>query len=235
MDNVKVKLLYKNSRYRIILLDSEYYLIDLDKSIVGYVFFMLNWFVPQIIYKIDERTADDLIVQRIDDNDKKNLSWIKLMSVILVFNIVIPSVINSFNNTKDVTYNQLQQFGDNVLLIPPWTYAVSIMISLLIPVLSIRIFFSLQEKKKMLKKVDYAKLCSYKIKIKPISMINNLKNLTVYIFFSLFLIIASILSVLLEGYWLISLCFTMIALICSMTNRLYLSASNYKIRFIKEK
>lgn len=72
----------------------------------------------------------------------------------------------------------------------------------------------------MLKRIKYDELSVTQIKVRPGSLVDTLKNLGVYFMFLSLVIIAGFLLVIMEGYWIISLCFVMLCLLYLSTNHL---------------
>lgn len=235
MEKATVKFILKNNRYRLIHTKSNYYLIDADHSIWGYIFFFFNWFIPQKAYIIDERTADDLVVQRL--NAKRQNSFPKfgigiMMAVLAAF---IPNIFQYFGSESKVTYEALHQFGDTLFVIPSTTYIIFLLASVVAPAVLFRAYLSIRSKKRLLETLDIDKLPVIKMNILPIKVANVLKAIGVYVFFGFLLFATAFLLIILDGYWIISLSLTVIFLLFSLTNYLSVIPGDYKIRNIKEK
>lgn len=69
-----VKRVYKNSRYRLIIFNNEYYLIDLDENKILFIFPFLFYFFTHKIYKINN---DEVINLVIPENLKINAARLK--------------------------------------------------------------------------------------------------------------------------------------------------------------
>lgn len=221
MKNAIVKLLYKNNRFRIVQSDTNYYLLDSDRPILGYVCFLFNWLIPQKVYVIDEQTADDLITQHIGSEKKNWLSLIWQTSIVIFFSLIIPQLLkSSYSN-----FIQFYQLKDVVLTL----------VAASLPAFIVRVYQSKQSKKSLRLKIKYHELPRTMIILKPITWSQAFKSLGIYLFFGLFVIISGLLLIILEGYWLISLCFLMILSLFSLTNKLAVIAGDYKISYTKEK
>lgn len=51
---------FKNIRYKIIRVNEDYYILDMDQSIWTIIFPFLFWFIPHTVYKIDRYTFEEL-------------------------------------------------------------------------------------------------------------------------------------------------------------------------------
>lgn len=69
-----VKRVYKNSRYRLINFNNDYYLIDLDENKILFIFPFLFYFFTHKIYKINN---DEVINLVIPENLRKNAESLK--------------------------------------------------------------------------------------------------------------------------------------------------------------
>ena len=56
----RVEFLTKNRRYRIVYMDGEYYILDMEKSFWLIFLPILIWLIPQKIYKIDVEIVKQL-------------------------------------------------------------------------------------------------------------------------------------------------------------------------------
>lgn len=205
--NAAVKPLYKNNRYRIIQIQSDYYLYDADKSLLGFVFFPLNWLIPQTAYAVDERTADDVVVQHVDA--KRSGSALVILFLLLLFSLLI-SFFGSYNFST-----------------------LLVLIVVLIPSV-IRFYLAYKDKRKLLKTVNYTELPAVKIKLIPSSRSDILKRVAFYFFFLAVALLALWLFIVLQGNWVISLCFIILMLLFLLTNNLAVVIGDYKVHLEKE-
>lgn len=235
MEKANVKSPYKNNRYRVVYSYSNCYLIDVDSSWLGYIFFGLNWLVPQKAYILEERDVDDLLAQHIEKRKYKKMSLILSTLAILLFNLILPTTINILYKHSDINYSQLHQFGNSIIEVPSITHSVLLLLSVSTSAVITRIISSKQSKKKILNKLKYNNLPIIKIRITPVSMFAVVKSLSIYILFVLLVISAAFLIVILEGYLIISLCFSLLLWLFLLTNYLSINVGTYKIRKIKEK
>ncbi|NJH66259.1 DUF443 family protein [Staphylococcus agnetis] len=78
-----------NVRYKLLHVNNEYYLIDLQKNILSYVFPMINWF-PKSCYKIDSEAYEKLLNKGV--YKKSNTSMI--MGCIVLFSVLLRPLLN---------------------------------------------------------------------------------------------------------------------------------------------
>ncbi|MGX7119138.1 DUF443 family protein [Enterococcus rotai] len=223
------KPLYNNHRYNVIHSQSNYYLIDKDSSFLGYFFFGLNWLMPQKAYILNKSQADDLLAHRVETKNRKVLSSILIVLMILIFNIVLPKLLTLFYASTSIENSRIIEIGNTVMMIPPSRYIFMLLLITLFPALIIRVFWSFQSKKSMLKIIKYDELSVTQIKVRPGSLVDTLKKLGVYFMFLSLVIIAGFLLVITEGYWIISLCLVMLFLLFLLTNHLSINTGKYKI------
>lgn len=69
-----VKRVYKNSRYRLINFNNEYYLIDLDENKILFIFPFLFYFFTHKMYKVNNDEVMNLVIPK---NFKKNAERLK--------------------------------------------------------------------------------------------------------------------------------------------------------------
>lgn len=230
MKKATIEGIYKNNRYRVINSESKEYLIDADTSILGYICFALNWVVPQKVYSLNERDADDLKVQRVESHKLNGVHLAMLVLAIGVCNFLVPMWVRNAYSDSEITYQQILQMGDTLIAIPPMTYIVLMLVSCAIPAVVIRVFLSMRAKKALLSKVHYTKLPERTVTFVPAASSTVVKGVAVYLFFLAFVLLAGALVIALEGHWIVALSFTVILLLFLMTNYLSVSLGSYKIR-----
>ncbi|XUD04093.1 hypothetical protein IGJ34_002062 [Enterococcus sp. AZ177] len=185
--------------------------------------------MPQKAYILNKSQADDLLIHRVEAKNRKVLSSILIVLMILIFNIVLPKLLTLFYASTSIENSQLIEVGNTVMMIPSSRYIFMLLLITLFPALIIRVFWSFQSKKSMLKIIKYEGLSVTKIKVRPVSLVDTLKKLGVYFMFLSLVIIAGFLLVITEGYWIISLCFVMLFLLFLLTNHLSINRGKYKI------
>ncbi|UXU54070.1 DUF443 domain-containing protein [Staphylococcus agnetis] len=78
-----------NVRYKLLHVNNEFYLIDLQKNILSYIFPMINWF-PKSCYKIDSEAYEKLLNKGV--YKKSNTSMI--MGCIVLFSVLLRPLLN---------------------------------------------------------------------------------------------------------------------------------------------
>jgi uncharacterized membrane protein (TIGR01218 family) len=234
MEKATVKYLFKNNRYRVIHTNSNYYLIDVDHSILGYLFFVFNWLIPQKAYVITERDADDLIVNRTYAKKQNSLNLLGIGFMMIVFALFIPKILQYFDRSS-ATFGDLRRIGDIYFIMPSNTYILFLLVLIIAPAVLLRVSLSIRAKKRLIETVDIDKLPVVKINILPNSVSIVLKTIGLYVFFGFLLFASAYLLIILSGYWVISLSLVVIFLLFSFTNLLSFNPGDYKIRSMKEK
>lgn len=235
MEKATVKLLFKNNRYRVIQTKSNYYLLDVDHSILGYLFFVFNWLIPQKAYLITERDADDLIVHHHNVKKQNNLILLGIVLMMIIFAVFILKIYRYFDRST-VTMGDLRRIGELYFFMPSTTNIIFLLVLVVAPAVLFRVYSSIRARRRLLEKVDIDKLQLpvIKINIFPNSVSNILKTTGVYLFFCFLLLATACLLILLNGYWKISLSFVAVFLLFSFMNLLSFNPGNYKIRYIKD-
>ncbi|QUW21394.1 DUF443 family protein [Sporosarcina sp. Marseille-Q4063] len=235
MEKATVKFLFENNRYRIIHTDSNYYLIDVDRSIWGYIFFVFNWMIPQKAYIITERDADDLMVHYhgVKAHNIFHLLGIGLMMI--VFTVFIPKVFWHFGMKPTITFNDLRRIGDVIFVMPTATYIIFLFATLAAPIILYRVYLSRKSRKRLLEKENINKLPVVKINIVPNSISNVLKTIGIYVFLIFLLLATAWFFIQLHGDWLISLFLVGTFSLLSLSNNFSFVPGAYKIRCIQKK
>lgn len=202
MNFAYVKSIYKNNRYRVVDFNAQYYLMDVDASWLGYVFFGFNWLMPQKLYRINEMEKNDLLVQTVNTKTRKhsNILWLGLFVAVFTF------------------------------VFPQWLIGGALLSAILM-----RVVMSKQSRKRLQEKINLHHLSVTKMRLVPISLATILKNIAVYCFFLLLMLLALFLLIMLEGYWVLSLCSAVLVFLFLSTNYLSASIGNYQIKYNKEK
>ena len=76
---------FKNTRYRILFSDDNYYLLDMNKSYWSIFFPFLFWFFPNKVYKISSEIAESLRVpKKLLEGIGKKYKLITVLSFIMI-------------------------------------------------------------------------------------------------------------------------------------------------------
>src|SRR5690625_6742839 len=89
--DVSVEFLEKNRQYRVVHMDCEYYILDVESSIWPIFIPILFWLMPQKIYKVDVETVEKLKTPVKQSNN---------MSSILLIGIGVSAVLSDRKSTR---------------------------------------------------------------------------------------------------------------------------------------
>jgi len=167
--DVSVEFLEKNRQYRVVHMDGEYYILDVESSIWPIFIPILFWLMPQKIYKVDVETVEKLKTPVKQSNN---------MSSILLIGIGVSAVLSQL----------LKPILDFTI---ETTMIVNIL--LLIVTGAMIIFFRLYMRhslrNRLRKTVDLEKLNPVMIKIRPKYMKQYFVPIFGCLFWSFFLVI----------------------------------------------
>ncbi|WP_311769709.1 DUF443 family protein [Listeria booriae] len=210
----EMKSVYKNSRYKILEYDSKFYLIDIDKGFYGFLLFALSWIIPIKAILITQRDADDLRIQKVNDTRKNPYPNFMLMCVLIISNLVLPSLLIPI----------FKEWSDGAVILSVGLLSIFAVV--------IRVIYS---KKNKMEHINSGANKEIWIKLMPRVLSYYFKSICVYLLFLIVVIVGAYLSIIVEGYWILSLCYTIVLYLFLLTNRLAYNASKYKIERWKEK
>ncbi|STY35004.1 DUF443 family protein [Listeria fleischmannii] len=207
----KMKPIFKNTRYKILEYESKFYLIDMDRDFYGFILFALSWLIPKKAILITQTDADDLINKK-TYKPHYSTQVILLMCVIIISNLVLPPFLMKFVEG---------QFKGGLI--------ISLCILSIFGVL-IRIIHSKRDKINYKNREGNQEVL---IKLRPQKWTYCFKSLCVYVLFLAVVIIGAFLSTVVEGYWILSFCYTIVIFIFLLTNYLAYNADDYKIEILE--
>ena len=81
--NCEVQHLEKNIRYRILIIDGEEYILDMERSFWKIVFPFFNWLLPSTAFKVE----DTSIVEQLKEPNKEKVrgGWVTSLAGIGYF------------------------------------------------------------------------------------------------------------------------------------------------------
>lgn len=194
-----VKRVYKNSRYRLINFNNEYYLIDLDENKILFIFPFLFYFFTHKIYKINNDEVMNLVIP---ENLRKNAERLKETAKLVPF-IGVASV-PFFKNINITNYLNINIDIDKKIVI----IIISILFCIFLKIIMLkrtdtRVDHITKEKKHI--NVKFIEKTKFHIKILYLSIFDILFSLaTGYIFIiygNLFMLGASIIFTYLYISW----------------------------------
>lgn len=169
---------FKNTRYRILFSDDNYYLLDMNQSYWSIFFPFLFWIFPNKVYKISSEIAESLRVptKLLEGIDKKYnlitvLSFISMGIFPIIGRWMSDNIIDFFNINSSTNIN------------------IFILVLLFIFCITLNLYLNNLLKKKI--NLNYDKLDFYTIYLKPISFKNEVKTTLLHIFIILMLVMMS--------------------------------------------
>ncbi|WP_077596333.1 DUF443 family protein [Oceanobacillus kimchii] len=93
--NCEVQHLDKNIRYRILIINGEQYILDMERSFWKIIFPFLFWLTPSPVFKVE----DQVIVEQLKEEKKEKLesSWaMSLIGVSYVLGLLLVPLMNYF-------------------------------------------------------------------------------------------------------------------------------------------
>lgn len=161
---------YKNIRYRILSINGQGYLIDLDRPIWVILFPFAYWFLGHSAYKIDDDAIKKIKTPDVEQVNATPLIIFGTGLAILISNLINP-LMDYFNISSSSTTNSV------------------IIVSLLLIALILRLIFMNINKRNLDKVVNVESLSEEKIKITPKSSSHILKFVALYAFIAFFTIL----------------------------------------------
>lgn len=211
----KAEPVVKNLCYRILTIQGKYYILDVDKPFFVYFFPFIFWLLPHRVYEIDEKTFEELKVNKVPRN--KSFLYAGLLGVGVgypVAQLVIKPMLNYFQIPMGLPLKIL------------------ILVFTVIILLSVRVKVSRVGKEHISGIVNLNKMMHRKIRIWPKSIGYVLKlPLFGYLLFatiSYFLVYIFILS----GNFMFMFFFAFILFLNLMINSLVVLNGAFGIRFL---
>ncbi|WP_152655069.1 DUF443 family protein [Oceanobacillus sp. CFH 90083] len=161
--NFEVQRLAKNLRYRILIINDEQYILDMERSFWKIIFPFLFWMVPSPIFKVEDQD----IVEQLKTSKKEKAESSTIISLggfAYAIGILLAPLMGYFEIPSSPLVN--------ILLLMPVLIIVGF------------IYFSIshKRKKKMENVIKLEALPKYKLWIRPSSMKHFLKFIFAYIF-----------------------------------------------------
>ena len=166
--NGEVNLLTKNTRYRIIHMSGDYYLIDTEKTIWLLCFPVLLWLMPQKVYKIKAEISEELKAPTSHSGDSKGVVWFGAGGAAVLTPLLQPLLEQTIGLTVFV----------NLLLLMILTTII----------ISLRLYLRKSLHNKLYKMVDIEKLETRVIRIWPKYFTQYTNPLIIVLFFSVFVV-----------------------------------------------
>ena len=152
----ELKNIIHNDRYKVLITEeNEFYLIDADSQLKTLLFAPLGWLGKYEGVKITKRDYDDLIVQKVNEKNINNLSFLYTL-ILFLFVLLLRMFI-----TEDSKYSMIS------------------FLIILLSALFIKFYLSYREKQLLHKKVFLETYEKVKIRIVPLIRVDRLLKMIV--------------------------------------------------------
>src|SRR5699024_9539162 len=93
--NCEVQHLEKNIRYRILIINGEQYILDMERSFWKTIFPFFNWILPSTAFKVE----DSSIVERLKEPNKVKVggSWVSLAGIGYFLGVLLAPLMGYFD------------------------------------------------------------------------------------------------------------------------------------------
>lgn len=208
-----VEHVFKNIRYKILCIDGEYYILDMDKPAWAIIFPFIYWFLPHTVYKIDYYLLEELNMPIKKQGSK---GWIVALGTgvsIFLTQLITPNLSNFNSETSTILKG------------------IALVISIAV-IISIRLFIYNESYKKIDKIIRVKSLNKTNIKIRPTG-IKSYLQLFFFFFFFLALSILGAIAFLEFGNYIILLCFISLTIAFLGMNTLVIPPGFVKVTFLE--
>lgn len=161
--NCEVQHLYKNIRYRILIINGEQYILDMEQSFWKVIFPFFFWVFPTPVYKVEDQT----IVEQLKEPKREKVGRLIVVSlggIAYVIGILLAPLMDYFE-----------------VPMSPLVNTILLIIALILVVL-LNLSISYNRKKKLYNVVELAELQQDKLRVCPNSIKHVFKLSAVYIF-----------------------------------------------------
>ncbi|MFD1335884.1 DUF443 family protein [Oceanobacillus iheyensis] len=166
----EIQHLDKNMRYRILIINGEQYILDMERSVWKIIFPILFWLIPSPVFKVEDQ---DIVEQlKTAKKEKKESSWIiSLGGFGYAIGILLTPLMDYFNF--------------------PISLFINIILLILVLGLTAFLYFSIsyQRKKKLYNVVELEGLPRNQLRIQPSSAKHVFKFIAAYTFLIGFIIL----------------------------------------------
>ncbi|GIO23657.1 DUF443 family protein [Oceanobacillus sp. J11TS1] len=210
----KVQKIYKNTRYRILSIEGQTYILDMSQSIWKILFPFLTWLLPNTVYRVDEKEFNEKIRIFQDESTEKRSPLIIGLASVSAGSLLTPLSI----------YLEL---GTPPLI----NFFLNITAILLLFIL--RSYLSNQNKQKLKDKLQLNKSAEKRIWIRPNTFKSCMGCLMSYLFL-LFIGIFSFLAFMEYGNLILLICSSMMFGFVFIANAATVVEGTTKIKFKKD-
>ncbi|RKQ29274.1 DUF443 family protein [Oceanobacillus halophilus] len=173
MEDCKIQFINKKMRYKLLTLNNESYILDVDRSPWYALFPFACWIVPHTVYQVDDRqTLEQINTPKVKQTKTGYYSLLGAGISVFLANLLRP-VMDYLNISSSATTNML------------------IVLFFICIVLFFRYYISGINRKNLYKIVNLEELKTRRLQIRP----NSLKNFTGFILYYLFVLGFLVLSI----------------------------------------
>lgn len=104
--NCEVQHIDKNIRYRILIINEEHYILDLERSFLSIIFPFLFWMFPSTVFKVEDLN----IVEQLKEpkREKVDSSWLTFLGgLAYVLGILLTPLMDYFNIPSSILVNTI--------------------------------------------------------------------------------------------------------------------------------
>lgn len=165
----EVRHINKNTRYRLLTINNQSYIADLDRPVYAFLFPFILWLIPQKVFKIEDENVANKILVTDQKVSRVNLSIMSAGISILIANF-LGLIIDYFEiNTPNIL---------NIILV----------LVIIFGIIFIRYYISKKNREKMILHLSLDKLDTLNYWIRPQSIKHVCFLLIYYVFFVVLLI-----------------------------------------------
>lgn len=162
--NCEVQHIDKNIRYRILIINGEHYILDMERSFLSTIFPFLFWMFPSTVFKVEDLN----IVEQLKEpkREKVDSSWLTFLGgLAYVLGILLTPLMDYFNIPSSILVNTIM------------------LVFVLILVALLYLSISSNRKRKLNNIVKLEELQKNLLRIRPSSIKQIFKVLVVYTWF----------------------------------------------------
>ncbi|WP_367227108.1 DUF443 family protein [Staphylococcus warneri] len=104
IDKITIETVEKNSKFKLIQYENRYFIIDLNRNKLTYIFPLLNYFTRQVLVEIDKDTLDNIRTNHINENKNNALGSIGTGIGVLFATLTKP-ILDYMNFTTNLLLN----------------------------------------------------------------------------------------------------------------------------------
>lgn len=104
IDKITIETIEKNSKFKLIQYENRYFIIDLNRNKLTYIFPLLNYFTRQVLVEIDKDSLDNIRTNHINENKNNALGSIGTGIGVLFATLTKP-ILDYMNFTTNLLLN----------------------------------------------------------------------------------------------------------------------------------